>query len=68
MYPIQSLSLLILNMIKKYEKNMVYYLLYFDIVGNWKDCTNLESIKKTYILKNDELEISLHTLRLKDNL
>lgn len=68
MYPIQSLSLLILNMIKKYEKNMVYYLLYFDIVGNWKDCTNLESIKKTHILKNDELEISLHTLRLKDNL
>lgn len=68
MYPIQSLSLLILNMIKKYEKNMVYYLLYFDIVGNWKDCTNLESIKKAHILKNDELEISLHTLRLKDNL
>lgn len=68
MYPIQSLSLLILNMIKKYEKNMVYYLLYLDIVGNWKDCANLESIKKAHILKNDELEISLHTLRLKDNL
>ncbi|MDY3676612.1 MAG: hypothetical protein SO040_06755 [Catenibacterium mitsuokai] len=55
-------------MIKKYKKNMVYYLLYFDIVGNWKDCANLESIKKAHILKNDELEISLHTLRLKDNL
>lgn len=68
MYPIQSLSLLILNMIKKYKKNMVYYLLYFDIVGNWKDCAILESIKKAHILKNDELEISLHTLRLKDNL
>lgn len=68
MYPIQTLSLLILNMNKKYEKNMVYYLLYFDIVGNWKDSANLESIKKAHILKNDELEISLHTLRLKDNL
>lgn len=68
MYPIQSLCLSILNMIKKYKKNMVYYLLYFDIVGNWKDYANLESIIKAHNLKNKKLETILHILILKDNL
>ena len=65
MYPIRSLSLSILNMIKKYKNNMVYYLLYFDIVSNWNDWANLESIIKAHNLKNKKLETILHTLRVK---
>lgn len=40
----------------------------YDIVGNWKDYARLESIIEEHKLKNDELEIILRTLRLKDNL